>query len=37
MNTTIITIAMICLLASGNVMAQSASQYNMSLQDKVHS
>jgi len=35
MNTTIITIAMICLLASGNVWAGSASQYNMSLQDKV--
>ncbi len=35
MNTTIITIAMICLLASGNVWAESASQYNMSLQDKV--
>jgi alkyl sulfatase BDS1-like metallo-beta-lactamase superfamily hydrolase len=35
MNTTIIAIAMTCLLVSGDVWAASGSQYNMSLQDKV--
>ncbi len=35
MKTTIITLAIVCLLVSGNVWAASTGQYNMSLQDKV--